>query len=104
MRPSRRELLVAASVAVFACAAGCDTLARLGSSQPPSSHANLSVDSDTQVAIVLADMIQTLQRLSAGSPAAQAEIVTSARQAFERSAGGTAQLRYALVQIGRAHV
>ena len=103
MRPNQRELLVAASVAVLACVAGCDTLATLGSSQPPSSHANLSVDSDTQVAIVLADMIQTLQRLSAGSPAAQAEIVTSARQAFERSAGGTAQLRYALVLATPGH-
>ena len=52
---------------------------------------------------MLADMIQTLQRLSAGSPAAQAEIVTSARQAFERSAGGTAQLRYALVLATPGH-
>ncbi len=47
--------------------------------------------------MLLADTIQSLQRLSAGSPTEQAEIVASARQAYERSAGGSAQLRYALV-------
>jgi hypothetical protein len=55
-----------------------------------------SIDRDMQVAAVLADTIQTLQRLAAGSPAEQAEIVTAARQAYERSPGGGAQLRYAL--------
>lgn len=103
MRPDQRCVVAGALAAILAVSAGCDTLGGLGASHQSPGHASTTVDSDTQVAIVLADMIQTLQRLSAGSPAAQAEIVTSARQAFERSAGGTAQLRYALVLATPGH-
>ena len=103
MRPDQRCVVAGALAAILAVCAGCDTLGRLGASHQSTAHASTTVDSDTQVAIVLADMMQTLQRLSAGSPAAQAEIVTSARQAFERSAGGTAQLRYALVLATPGH-
>lgn len=60
-------------------------------------------DRDTQVAVLLADTIQMLQRLSGGSPAEQAEIVTNAQQAYERGAGGSAQLRYALVLATPGH-
>lgn len=101
MRPERRHLLAWAFSALAALAAGCATLG--GSPHPSAGHVNTTVDSDTQVAVVLADMIQTLQRLSAGSPAEQAEIVTGARQAYERSPGGTAQLRYALVLATSGH-
>ena len=103
MRPDRRCIVAGALAAILAVSAGCNTLGGLGASRQSTGHASTTVDSDTQVAIVLADMIQTLQRLSAGSPAAQAEIVTGARQAFERSAGGTAQLRYALVLATPGH-
>ncbi|MGH8253498.1 MAG: hypothetical protein ACRES2_05605 [Steroidobacteraceae bacterium] len=60
-------------------------------------------DRDTQVAVLVADTIQMLQRLSGGSPAEQAEIVTNAQQAYERGAGGSAQLRYALVLATPGH-
>jgi hypothetical protein len=60
-------------------------------------------DRDTQVAVLLADTIQTLQRLSGGSPAEQAEIVTTAQLAYERGGGGSAQLRYALVLATPGH-
>jgi hypothetical protein len=100
MRPER-PLLACALGALLAFASGCDTLG--GSSRQSSTRANTTVDSDTQVAVVLADMIQTLQRLSAGSPAEQAELVTGARAAYERSPGGTAQLRYALVLATPGH-
>jgi hypothetical protein len=103
MQPEQRSLLAAALGMVLALAAGCDSLGGLGSSHQQAGHANTTVDSDTQVAVVLADTIQTLQRLSAGSPAEQAEIVTAARQAYERSPGGTAQLRYALVLATPGH-
>ncbi len=103
MQPEQRLLLAAALGVLLALAAGCDSLGRFGSSRQQAGHANTTVDSDTQVAVVLADMIQTLQRLSAGSPAEQAEIVTGARQAYERSPGGTAQLRYALVLATPGH-
>jgi hypothetical protein len=101
MRPERSGLLAWACSAVLALVAGCGTLG--GASRPTAGHVNTTVDSDTQVAVVLADMIQTLQRLSGGSPTEQAEIVAGARQAYERSPGGTAQLRYALVLATSGH-
>jgi hypothetical protein len=88
---------VAAGGAILALGAGCDSMNGLGASHPTMGRPNDGFDRDTQVAVILADTIQTLQRLSAASPAEQAEIVTGARQAYERSAGGSAQLRYALV-------
>lgn len=100
MRPERRHLRACGLSALLALTAGCSSL---GGSHQPAGHVNATVDSDTQVAVVLADMIQTLQRLSGGSPAEQAEIVTGARQAYERSPGGTAQLRYALVLATPGH-
>jgi len=90
-------------LAVLALASGCSTLAGLSPSHPPKRPELPSIDRDTQVAAVLADTIQTLQRLAAGSPAAQAEIVTAARQAYERSPGGSAQLRYALTLATLGH-
>ena len=96
MRP-RRLGLGAALGTILVLGPGCDSLNGVGSSHPPAGRPSVGVDRDTQVAVLLADTIQTLQRLSAGSPAEQAEIMTAARQGYERSAGGSAQLRYALV-------
>lgn len=96
MRPSRRYP-TAALGALLLLGPGCDTLGGLASSHPSNVRPNDGVDRDTQVAVLLADTIQSLQRLSSGTPTEQAEIVTAARQAYERSAGGSAQLRYALV-------
>jgi hypothetical protein len=93
MRPSPLYLATACATLLL-LGPGCDTLR---SSNPTAGRPNDGVDRDTQVAVLLADTIQTLQRLSAGSPAEQAEIVAAARQAYERSAGGSAQLHYALV-------
>jgi hypothetical protein len=103
MRPDCRLTCTGALAALLTLTTGCDSFGRLGASHPPTGRTSTAVDSDTQVAVVLADMIQTLQRLSGGSPAEQAEIATAARQAYERSAGGTAQLRYALVLATPGH-
>jgi hypothetical protein len=103
MRRDLRHAGAGALAALLALTAGCDTFSRMGSSHQPTGRTSTAVDTDTQVAVVLADMIQTLQRLSGGSPAEQAEIITAARQAYERSAGGTAQLRYALVLATPGH-
>jgi hypothetical protein len=106
MRPERafRACAVrAALLAVLAAVCGCSSLAALGPSRPPKGPVMPAIDRDTQVAAVLADTIQTLQRLAAASPAEQAEIVTSARQAYERSPGGGAQLRYALTLATLGH-
>jgi len=101
MRPERRLLLGCGLGALAALASGCGTFGT-GNRQSPN-HVSTTVDSDTQVAVVLAGMIQTLQRLSGGSPAEQAEIVTNARQAYERAPGSSAQLRYALVLATPGH-
>lgn len=87
----------AALAAILVLGAGCDSVDGLRSSRPDAGRPAEGVDRDTQVAVMLADTIQTLQRLSAASPAEQAEIVSGARQGYERSAGGSAQLHYALV-------
>jgi hypothetical protein len=78
-------------------AVGCDSLGGVDSVRPTTGRSTAGVDRDTQVAVLLADTIQTLQRLSTASPAEQSEIVSAARQGYERAAGGSAQLRYALV-------
>lgn len=54
------------------------------------------VDREASMALLLADTIQTLQRLSQAGSAEQAEIMSTARATFERAPLGGAQLRYAL--------
>jgi hypothetical protein len=106
MRPERSYAtgaLRATLLAVLALAYGCSTLSGLNPTRQPKRPEMPSIDRDMQVAAVLADTIQTLQRLAAGSPAEQAEIVTAARQAYERSPGGGAQLRYALTLATLGH-
>jgi len=106
MRPERRHstsTLHGALLIVLALASGCSALSQFGSSNQPGRPVTPAVDRDTQVAAVLAGTIQTMQRLAAGSPAEQAEIVTSARQAYERAPGGSAQLRYALMLATPGH-
>lgn len=60
-------------------------------------------DRDTTVAVLVANTIQTLQRLTQGTPAEQAEILASARGGYERAPLGAAQLRYALVLATPGH-
>ena len=92
------------SVALLAvlCAA-CSGLGSLRGAHEESRPNAPAIDRDTQVAVQLAGTIQTLQRLSAGSPAEQAEIVAAARQSYQRASGGAAQLRYALALATPGH-
>lgn len=60
-------------------------------------------DRDTTVALLLADTIQTLQRLGQGAPTEQAEILAGARLGYERAPLSGAQLRYALVLATPGH-
>ena len=99
MRRSQRYLAGPLAV-ILLLGPGC---AGLGSSRQTTGGANATVDRDTQVAAWLADTIQTLQRLGGGTPAEQAEIVAAARQGYERSSGGSTQLRYALVLATPGH-
>jgi hypothetical protein len=88
---------------MLAIVGGCSSLGGVGPARD-ASGVSPSIDRDTQIAVLLADTIQTLQRLAAASPAEQAEIVSAARQAYERSPGGGAQLRYALTLATPGHV
>jgi hypothetical protein len=95
LRPS----LIAALALLLGACAGFGAGARSDAAR----QAAPAQDRDTTVAVMLAGTIQTLQRLTQGSPAEQAEILASARQAYERGPLGGAQLRYALVLATPGH-
>jgi hypothetical protein len=95
LRPS----LIAALALLLGACAGFGAGARSDSAR----QAAPTQDRDTTVAVMLAGTIQTLQRLTQGTPAEQAEILASARQAYERGPLGGAQLRYALVLATPGH-
>jgi hypothetical protein len=58
--------------------------------------ATAPIDRDTSTALLLANTVQTLQRLAQSGAAEQAEILSAAKQAYEKAPLGGAQLRYAL--------
>lgn len=62
-----------------------------------------TLDRETTAAVMLANTIQTLQRLAQGAPTEQAEILSGARAAYERAPFSSAQLRYALVLATPGH-
>lgn len=99
MRPDRGK--AGGIVAMMTCAvllvAGCASLNGLRTPGAASPLPAPALDRDTTVALLLADTIQTLQRLAQAGPAEQAEILSTARTAYERAPRGPAQLRYALV-------
>ncbi len=82
--------------------AGCSALGG-GARGDAARQAQPPPDRDTTVAVLLANTIQTLQRLSQGTPAEQAEILASARGGYERTPLSGAQLRYALVLATPGH-
>ena len=81
----------------------CSTISNLRGAPADARPNAPSIDRDTQVAVMLAGTIQTLQRLASGDPAEQAEIVATARQGYERAPGGSAQMRYALALATPGH-
>jgi len=89
--------------ALLALLIACSNLGALRAGHEDIRPSAPTIDRDTQVAVLLAGTIQTLQRLAAGSPAEQAEIVATARQGYERAPGGGAQLRYALALATPGH-
>jgi hypothetical protein len=80
---------------------GCAALG--GGSSNAARQSQPAPDRDTTVAVLLANTIQTLQRLTQGTPAEQAEILASARGGYERAPLSGAQLRYALVLATPGH-
>lgn len=60
-------------------------------------------DRDLAAAVVMANTFQAMQRLTQAAPAEQAEIVSAARDAYQRDPRGEAQLRYALLLATPGH-
>ena len=88
---------------LFVLCTACSGLSGLRGAREASRPTAPTIDRDTQVDVLLAGTIQTLQRLSAGNPAEQAELVAAARQGYERAPAGGAQLRYALALATPGH-
>lgn len=64
---------------------------------------NPATDRELEEAMLMADCFQIMQRLQQAQPAEQAEIVSAAREAFERTPRGITQLRYALLLATPGH-
>jgi hypothetical protein len=102
MRPSSPVAPVAIAAAIALLLGGCYSgPAPRPEPQPRTVAPN--EDRDTAASVMIAGTIQTLQRLSQGTPAEQAEILAGARAAYERAPLGGAQLRYALVAATPGH-
>lgn len=99
----RHRARLAALAALLAVVGGCGTIGRPKPAAADSRPSSTELDRDGTVALLLAGTIQTLQRLAQGTPATQAEIVADARQAYERSPAGSAELRYALTLATPGH-
>jgi hypothetical protein len=97
----QRKILIAAALTLCVC--GCASILPSHSDTPSRPAADANDNRDTAAALLIADSIQTLQRLSQGTPTEQAEILANARQAYERTPYGAAQLRYALVLATPGH-
>lgn len=70
---------------------------------PPQRSESVAEDRDTAVAVLMGTTFQSMQRLSQAPAAEQAELLASARMAYERSPQGGAQLRYALLLATPGH-
>lgn len=89
MRPS----LLATGLAALALS-GCSLTSRLGGTPAP---AEPVIDRTQAQALLVSGHLEILQRLLAGRPAEQAEIVAAAKRDFDDAPTPSRQLRYALV-------
>jgi regulator of replication initiation timing len=100
----RSDRAWAAALALALACSGCgSTPSRQDTGPPPQSESTASEDRDTTAAVLMGATFQTMQHLAQAPPAEQAEILASARSAFERSPRGSAQLRYALLLATPGH-
>lgn len=101
-RARRLALLLALSVSGV-IAAGCQSAPQPAPAPPPPTDDTPSNDRDLAAAMVMADTFQNMQRLTQAAPAEQAEIVSAARNAYQRAPRGETQLRYALLLATPGH-
>ena len=95
--------MVASIAALALLLPGCSNMdTRRPPPPPPSSDTGVE-DRDTLAAVLMAGDFQSMQHLAAAGPAEQADIVASARSAFEHSPQGSSKLRYALLLATPGH-
>lgn len=99
MQPNSRLLALALALALVGCSA---TPERPEAPPPPRAESGPE-DRDVTAAVLIADSFQTMQRLAQSPPAEQAEILAAARDAYQRTPQGGAQLRYALLLATPGH-
>jgi hypothetical protein len=99
---SGRLTLLAALALAGGIAGGCQSAPQPAPPPPPPSDTP-SNDRDLAAAMVMADTFQNMQRLTQAEPAEQAEIVSAARDAYQRAPRGETQLRYALLLATPGH-
>ncbi|HEY7929192.1 MAG TPA: hypothetical protein VID71_04215, partial [Steroidobacteraceae bacterium] len=101
-RTGRRLALLLALAVSGVIAGGCQSAPQPAPAPPPPSDTP-SNDRDLAAAMVMADTFQNMQRLTQAAPAEQAEIVSAARNAYQRDPRGETQLRYALLLATPGH-
>ena len=99
MRPEARLGWIGLVLALVACG----TVPERQQPLPPPSAESPGEDRDVQAAVLIADTFQTMQRLAQSPPAEQAEILSAARESYQRAPQGGAQLRYALLLATPGH-
>ena len=98
----RRLALLLALTLAGVMAGGCQSAPQPAPAPPPPADTP-SNDRDLAAAMVMADTFQNMQRLTQAAPAEQAEIVSAARDAYQRAPRGETQLRYALLLATPGH-
>ncbi|HEX4049360.1 MAG TPA: hypothetical protein VHY19_00580 [Steroidobacteraceae bacterium] len=98
-----RGALLTALALTGVITAGCQSTPQPALPAPPPPSDTPSNDRDLAAAVVMADTFQNMQRLTQAAPAEQAEIVSAARDAYQRTPRGETQLRYALLLATPGH-
>jgi len=103
--PTKGRLLQMVPPALaLACACGCANFQTMRTPPPAQHNESAADDRDTVAAVFMAGMFQSMQHLAQSGPAEQAEIVASAREAYDRAPQqGSAKLRYALLLATPGH-
>lgn len=79
------------------CLAGCQGMPATRPAPAPQRNEAPSDDRETVAAVTMADTFQSMERLAQAAPAEQAELLSAARNDYQRAPQGGAQLRYALL-------
>jgi hypothetical protein len=99
----RRSLALGVAALTLALGSGCQSVPEPQASPAPAPSDTPSNDRDLAAAVVLADTFQSMQHLAQAAPAEQAEIVSAARDTYQRTPRGESQLRYALLLATPGH-